>query len=148
MTRVEFFFNVEDKLQKVAELSARAVSKGRRLHVFTPDEAVSEQLGRRLWTQPPLSFLPHCRPQDALADMTPVIIDSAGTVLPHDDILINLQTSHPPFFSRFRRLIEIVGQEEADKAEARLRYRFYRDRGYDIRTFDANGANLQQGAGQ
>lgn len=142
MTRVEFFFNVEDKLQKVAELSERAVGKGRRLHVFTPDATVSEQLGRRLWTQPALSFLPHCSADDALADMTPVIIDSHGDVLPHDDILINLQSAHPPFFSRFRRLIEIVGPDEADKVEARKRYRFYRDRGYEIRTFDANGASL------
>lgn len=142
MTRVEFFFNVEDKLQKVAELSERAVGKGRRLHVFTPDAAMSEHLGRRLWTQPALSFLPHCSADSALADMTPVIIDSSGDVLPHDDILINLRSAHPPFFSRFRRLIEIVGQDEADKVEARKRYRFYRDRGYEIRTFDANGASL------
>ena len=148
MTRVEFFFNVEDKLQKVAELSARAVGKGRRLHVYTPDAQVSEQLGRQLWTQSALSFLPHCAAEDALADTTPVIIDSIGATLPHDDILINLQAGHPPFFSRFRRLIEIVGQTESDKAEARKRYRFYRDRGYEIRAFDANGANLTNGGGQ
>jgi DNA polymerase-3 subunit chi len=142
MTRVEFFFNVEDKMQKVAELSERAVGKGRRLHVFTPDESVSERLNRLLWTQPALSFLPHCAADDKLAEVTPVIIDSKGEVLPHDDILINLQTDYPPFFSRFRRLIEIVGHDEADKVEARNRFRFYRDRGYEIRTFDANGASL------
>jgi DNA polymerase-3 subunit chi len=142
MTRVEFFFNVEDKLQKVAELTGRAVDKGRRLHVFTPDQATAEALERKLWMEPALSFLPHCRPDHALAEMTPVIIDSQGEVLPHDDVLINLRAAHPPFFSRFRRLIEIVGQDEADKAEARSRFRFYRDRGYEIKAFDANGASL------
>lgn len=142
MTRVEFFFNVEDKLQKVAELSERAVGKGRRLLVFTPDDSMSDRLNRLLWTQSALSFLPHCSADSELAEMTPVIIDCKGEILPHDDILINLQAGHPPFFSRFRRLIEIVGQDEADKAEARNRYRFYRDRGYEIRTFDANGASL------
>ena len=142
MTRVEFFFNVDDKLQKVAELSERAVGKGRRLHVYTPDETVSEKLNRLLWTQSALSFLPHCMADSKLVDVTPVIIDSKGEVLPHDDILINLQTVHPPFFSRFRRLIEIVGHDETDKVEARNRYRFYRDRGYEIKTFDANGASL------
>jgi len=60
----------------------------------------------------------------------------------HDDILINLRVQHPPFFSRFRRLIELVGQDESDKVEARTRYRFYRDRGYEIKSFDVNGAAL------
>jgi len=62
--------------------------------------------------------------------------------LPHHDVLINLQKDYPPFFSRFTRLIEIVGQDEEDKAHARLRYKFYRDRGYEMRSFDASGAAL------
>ena len=32
------------------------------------------------------------------------------------------------------RLVEIVGTEEADREAARARFRFYRDRGYEIRT--------------
>jgi len=39
-------------------------------------------------------------------------------------------------------LIEIVGQEEQDKLEARKRYKFYRDRGYEMRSFDASGAAI------
>jgi len=60
----------------------------------------------------------------------------------HDDVLVNLQAQHPPFFSRFRRLIEIVGVDEEDKAAARIRYRFYRDRGYEIKSFDVMGNAL------
>ncbi|RDJ93817.1 DNA polymerase III subunit chi, partial [Lacticaseibacillus rhamnosus] len=38
------------------------------------------------------------------------------------------------FFSRFQRLVEIVGTDASDRQAARERYRFYRDRGYEIRT--------------
>ena len=142
MTRVEFFFNVENKALQVANLGSRAVGKGRRLMVYMASQQAAEQLGNFLWSNPPIGFLPHCHATHPRAAETPLIIDWRSESLPHDDILINLQRQHPPFFSRFRRLIEIVGLEEADKAEARERYRFYRDRGYEIRTFDANGAAL------
>ena len=49
-------------------------------------------------------------------------------------MLINLHASPPPFFSRFERLAEIVGIDEAEASAARKRYRFYRERGYELRT--------------
>ena len=48
-------------------------------------------------------------------------------------VLINLQAEPPPFFSRFERLAEIVGIDEADAAAGRVRFRFYRERGYEMR---------------
>ena len=142
MTRIEFFFNVENKLQKVAELSEKVVNKGRRLMVFTPDMELALQLEHLLWTHPPTGFMPHCRAENELATVTPIIIDGLGAQLTHNDVLINLQSQHPPFFSRFTRLIEIVGMDEEDKTAARKRYSFYRDRGYDIKTFNAQGTAL------
>lgn len=142
MTRIEFFFNVEDKLQKIAELGDSAIRKGRRLMLFSPDTEMAAKVESYLWTNPAIGFTPHCRSDHALADVTPIIIDCHGKQLPHDDVLVNLQSQHPPFFSRFRRLIEIVGVDEADKSAARDRYRFYRDRGYEIKSFDARGAAL------
>lgn len=142
MTRVEFFFNVENKPARIASLAESACKKGRKLMVFAPDASTASSLERYLWTYPPIGFLPNCNPQHRYAEQTPIIVDWQGSKLIHDDVLINLQTQHPPFFSRFRRLIEIVGVDEADKADARIRYRFYRDRGYEIRSFDANGASL------
>src|SRR3989344_8929343 len=134
MTSIEFFFNVDNKLQKVADLSESAVNKGRRLMVFTADTELTLKLEHFLWTHPATGFMPHCSAENELAPVTPIIIDSLDTQLTHNDVLINLQSQHPPFFSRFTRLIEIVGMDEADKAAARTRYSFYRDRGYEIKT--------------
>lgn len=142
MTRVDFFFNVEHKLQKLVELSDKATRKGRKLVVFTPNLAVSEEVERQLWSAEPNSFIANCIAPSSLASQTPVLIVSGEQGVLHHDVLINLSDEHPPFFSRFTRLIEIVSMDEADKAKARLRYRFYKDRGYEIKNYDALGAAL------
>ena len=107
--------------------------KGFRIMVYTPDALMIEQLDNLLWTFSPTDFIPHCRVDDKLADLTPVILGHKPTSFPHDEVLLNLDTENPPFFSRFRRLIEIAGTRPEDTEAARKRYRFYQDRGYEIR---------------
>ena len=136
MTRVEFFFNVPDKLAKASELCANGLAKGHRLTVFSRDDGMSLDLQQRLWQYSAASFLPSVKAGDVLSQFTPIVFDTNGECLLQDDVLINLQTDHPPFFSRFRLLIELVGDDDADKASARARFRFYRDRGYEIKSKD------------
>jgi len=136
MTRIDFYFNVPHLHQQVAMLGGKAVAKGRCVFVLTPDVAATQILETILWSQPPTGFLPHCRSNDKLAPETPVVLDWKGNNLPHDDILINLQPETPPCFSRFHRLIELVGLGNAEREAARTRFRFYRDRGYEVRTVD------------
>lgn len=141
MTRIDFYFNVQDRFRQLAELAGRALPKGRRLFVAAPDAEVVERVEHTLWTHAPTGFLPHCRSDHALAVETPIIIDWQGREPEHDDVLINLRPECPLFFSRFRRLIEIVGLDDGDRADARVRFRFYRDRGYEIRSHDIAGGS-------
>ncbi len=136
MTRIEFFFNVPDKLAKAAELSEKAVAKGRQLTIFSQNDAMSSAMQLLLWQQSGASFLPSSMSLEAGSKFSPIVFDSNGENLIQDDILINLQAQHPPFFSRFRHLVELVGVDEVDKVAARVRFRFYRDRGYEIKTSD------------
>ena len=78
----------------------------------------------------------HCTAGDKLAAVTPIIVDCEGTEPAHDDVLLNLRHELPPFFSRFQRLVEIVSIDEEDRRQARDRFKFYRDRGYEIRSHD------------
>ena len=128
MTRIDFYTHAADKLQTACRLSAKAVSQGVRVLILTPDSETSEKLDKLLWAHP--GFIPHCRAEHPLAPETPVVIDEKGETLPHDEVLFNLKDASPPFFSRFHRLVEIVGSDETE--QARERYRFYRDRGYEI----------------
>lgn len=136
MTRVEFFFNVQDKLAKSAELCEKAVSKGRQLTIFTQGDAMNIALQQKLWQYSATSFLANAKPDDVMSEFSAIVLDSTGDKLMQDDILINLQAEYPPFFSRFRYLVELVGTDEADKISARARFRFYKDRGYEIKTRD------------
>jgi len=136
MTRVEFFFNVDDKLAKAAELCEKAVDKGRQLTIFTQGDAMSGALQQRLWQQSTTSFLASVKADEAMSQFSAIVLADNNENLVQDDILINLQAEYPPFFSRFRYLVELVGNEEADKATARARFRFYRDRGYEIKSTD------------
>lgn len=140
MTEVLFYTNVEDKLQTACLLTSKALSKNMRVLLFTPDAGMTERLSKLLWTVPSTGFLPHCRCGDRLAPVTPILVDHLAEPLVHDEVLFNLREDAPPFFSRFQRLVEIVGNDDDDRARARDRYRFYRDRGYAIRTHQLGAA--------
>jgi DNA polymerase-3 subunit chi len=136
MTRVEFFFNVENKLAKTAELCEKAVDKGRQLTIFTQGAAMDDALQEWLWQQSATSFLASAKANEIMTQLPAIALVHNSENLLQDDILINLQTEHPPFFSRFRHLVELVGHDDADKDAARARFRFYRDRGYEIKSTD------------
>ncbi len=136
MTQIDFYFHVENKLQTACALSAKACARGLRVLAFCPDADAGAKFGRLLWTAQAVSFIPHCTAADPLAAVTPVIVDHDGSHSPHDEVLINLRAEWPPFFSRFQRLIEIVSLDEEDRAHARARFKFYRDRGYAIQSHD------------
>lgn len=137
MTRVEFFFNVADKLEKVSDLCEKAIAKRRQITVFSAEEVLLANLQQHLWERRADSFLPAALASDENASFSPIVLESAGHSLLQDDILINLNQDYPPFFSRFRYLVELVGNDDEDKAAARARYKFYRDRGYQIKSTDA-----------
>ena len=135
MTRIDFHFNAPDKLQYASRLVRKAYRAGQRVVVFADSGAV-EELDRVLWTFSPLDFIPHVRAADPLAAQTPVLLCSEPCDTPHADVLVNLSTQTPSFFSRFERLVEVVTASEEDRDQARARWRFYRDRGYPLQSHD------------
>jgi len=136
VTLIDFYVNSDNRLQTLSSLCVKAMRQGARLFVLTPDLEATERVDRYLWTQPAIGFFPHCRANHRLAETTPIIVDHVLDPVVHEQVLVNFCSDNPQSFSRFERLIEIVGQEEEDKTQARDRFRFYRDRGYEIRTHD------------
>ena len=134
MTTIDFYTHVADRLAVAARIVVKAYAAHGSVRVLTPDRSTSDALDRMLWLQTALSFLPHCRMDSTLAADTPIWIDETPEHNGPCAVLVNLHEQPPPFFSRFERLAEIVGKNPADVAAGRERFRFYRERGYELRT--------------
>ena len=140
MTRVDFYVlgseapaeAVERTACRIAEKAFRA---GHGVYLHVADEEAAGRLDELLWTFRAGSFVPHARWRGEGEPEEPVLV---GRIEPPagPDVLVNLAPAVPPFFSRFARVAEIVGGGEAQRAAARERFRWYRERGYPLHTHE------------
>lgn len=140
MTKVDFYTGSTDKLRTACQLSHKAMQHGLHTVISLPDAANLEALDKLLWHYPDTAFIPHCRSDAPSTELRtglsecPVVLSLDNENFPHHDMLISLHDECVNFFSRFDRVIEIIGTNEKDSG--RERYKFYRDRGYELRHFD------------
>lgn len=142
MTRVDFYVLDDEAEQARAQFACRLVEKAWRLkhtaylHTASLDEA--RRLDALLWTYSDRSFLPHVvdtpELEPELAAATPIRIGAGAKPQFEAALLVNLDDAVPLFFSSFERVAEIVAGDAAQRALARDRFRFYRDRGYPLRS--------------
>ena len=132
MTKIDFYTGSTDKLRTACQLSHKAMQNGVRVAISTPDAATADMLDKLLWQFPATAFIPHCRSDEEEAGQAPVVLGSGSEKFPHHDLLISLHSECVSFFSRFERVIEIIGNDAEDSRLGRERFKFYRDRGYEL----------------
>lgn len=135
MTKVDFYTGSEDKLRTACQLSHKAMQNGLRVLLHVPDDATADKLDKLLWHYPATAFMPHCHSHQADAATMPVVI-ARDENFPHSELLISLHNECVDFFSRFERVIEIVGNDVEETKLGRARFKFYRDRGYELNHTD------------
>jgi DNA polymerase-3 subunit chi len=136
MTRIDFYFNVANKKLLLSELVQGALNKRRKVTVLADNAESAHEISASLWQQQIEGFAPNVLVDNVLALQTPVIVHWQQNELLQDDMLINFAQVGPSFFSRFTQLVELVGEDEQDKVAARARYKFYRDRGYEVKNIN------------
>ena len=136
MTQIFFYHGASDRIEAACALLGGAYAKKKPMLVFAPDKDVASGIDRMLWTYPALGFVPHCPANSPLAAETPILITDSLDKPQQEERLMNLSREIPPGFERFESLIEVVGQDEADRSAARDRVKCYKDRGHDVRYFD------------
>ncbi|GLU35449.1 DNA polymerase III subunit chi [Trinickia caryophylli] len=134
MTRIDFHTNVGDSLIYACRLARKAYLAGQPVVVLA-EPARLRAFDERLWTFSPLDFVPHCMADSGLAARTPIVLTAELDAAPHHQVLMNLGAGVPSQFARFERLLEVVGNDEAELVAGRERYRFYRDRGYALNNY-------------
>ena len=138
MTRVDFYILKKDDQAARAlfacRLTEKAYRQGHRIYINTESDMQLHQLDDILWVFRDGSFLPHAV-FDGSTDAPEKILLGHGAE-PQDcsDVLVNLSNGVPAWFGRFDRVAELVDGNEAQRAAARERYQFYRDRGYTLNT--------------
>ncbi len=138
MTRVGFYVVQaaarQERLLVAARLADKAFARGHRIFINAADEGQARSLDELLWSFRPASFLPHGLHGEELADT--IAIGWGQEPTRHNDLLINLQLGIPPFFSRFKRVAEVVTQDPDSLAALRRSWTFYKERGYQLEKHD------------
>lgn len=143
MTRVDFYLLSEasaSTVGAVCRLCEKAVGAGNRLYVRAPDAGLADEMDGALWSFRQGGFIPHERHSGATIEepAPPVLIGSIEPPATHHGVLINLGDDIPDWFSSFERVLEVVPANDAGRARSRDRFRFYRERGYELKTFEQN----------
>lgn len=141
MTQVDFYIikdrNPEARLSLACRIAEKAMQKKHHVLINAASKAECSRLDELLWTFSQGSFVPH-RVIDAGAGQDgpePVLIGCGAEPTGETwDLLINLANDVPEFFSRYERVAELVDGDEQRRQEGRERFRYYRDRGYELNT--------------
>ena len=140
MTQVDFYILEDNQRdQFVCRLAEKIYSQGRTVYIHTEGDEQSRHIDQLLWTFRDGSFVPHhcdCDPEVDTEEQknSPVEIGSGELGEHHNEVLINLAADVPLIFSRFERVAEIIPDGETDRTSGRERFRFYRDRGYPLKS--------------
>ena len=137
MTEITFHFNVPDKLDYVCRM-LRKIRQFDRLAVVTGDADFLQTLDGALWKLDSQAFLGHGTDTStaAVRRHSPVILSTLLDDAPHSQVLVNVGQDVPAGFSRFVRLNEIIGLDEQDRSQGRLRWKYYAGRGYTLKKHD------------
>ena len=138
MTLVGFYVvqatEVEQRLHVAVRLADKAFQRGHSIFINAADEGQARTLNELLWTYRATSFLPHGLHGEQQSEH--IAIGWGQEPEGHNDLLINLQLGVPAFFSRFRRVAEVVTQDPASLDSQRRSWRFYKERGYQLEKHD------------
>ncbi|MCO4093722.1 MAG: DNA polymerase III subunit chi [Acidovorax sp.] len=138
MTEVAFHFNAPDKLAYACRFARKVQRSGSRLVITGAAETLAG-LDRMLWLMTPQDFVAHCLAgaDEELMLASPVLLAEDPRSALHHDVLLNLTDAVPEGFGRFDRVVEVVSaHDEADRLQARTRWRHYASRGYAITRHD------------
>ncbi len=137
MTRVDFYVLEPPSAAGHDRMMCRIVEKawqqGHGVYVQCEDDAQARAFDDLLWQFQDTSFVPHALADQATPEVR-VRIGCAAVDELQPDVLVNLASAVPELASRYSRVIESAGYDDASRVAARGRYRYYQDRGFPLNT--------------
>ena len=135
MTEILFYITAQagdgGQTALARRIAEKAWRQSRRIYVHCRDDAHAREVDAAFWARPATGFLPHDLAPDAAS---PVVVGSGDDPGDHHDVLINLAPQVPDFATRFQRVAEMITGDGPLREAGRARFRFYRDRGFQIQS--------------
>ncbi len=142
MSKVDFYILESSSKQKAWHYAClwleQIVVENKRVYINMESSEDANALDLLMWTYRDDSFLPHCiytakeefpaAIQIGVSNTPPL-----STEMTHD-ILLNFAQHLPSFHSHFSQIVEIVSADTLAQEWARLRYKQYREQGYNMNT--------------
>ena len=141
MTQIDFHIlqdtSVEARWLYVCRFIEKVERLGHSILIVVDTLEEAQELDDLLWSFKPESFIAHQilgGDEETKVEIAYLINAPAeqSDASKHQDVLINLGSQIPEYFSRFARLAEIVIQDPKILENTRDHYRFYKQRGYPI----------------
>lgn len=140
MSQIDFYIlqtslrQVSDRF--VCQLANKVWHQGySSIYIQCDSLARAKQLDVMLWTFKEESFLPHNIYPDVSAT-APILIGYTEQVSKGMEVLINLSDTVPAFFEQFKRIADIVENTPSLRESGRNRYRFYKQRHYELKVHE------------
>ncbi len=147
MTQVDFYIldgeSDSERFRLAARIAEKATQRDQTVYINTEDAHTAAKLDEVLWTFSQSSFLPHRviatgapeQTTKTAAQIEPVLIGTNIEIAAEPwQVMINLAGEIPAFFSRYERVAEVIDAHETRRRQGRERYKYYRDRGYQLKT--------------
>lgn len=117
------------------DLSAQLWRAGKRILLACETEEQALRIDEALWQRDVDEFVPHNLSGEVTNFATPIEISWVGKRnAQRRDVLISLQHNVPDFAQSFNHIIDFVPKNETEKAQARERYKQYRQLGWQLST--------------
>ena len=139
MTEIDFAIlapsHSDSREQFAAKLALKRFNQGVNVHLHCADEPQAKALSDLLWQSTGDRFIPHALDNAEASYNSLISIGFKETAsCSHRQALINLCAERAPFFSEFKKLTEIVIDNESPLTiKQREHAKFYRARHYPIK---------------
>ena len=126
-----------DARQLACRLALMSWERGHHTTVVADSGAAAREIDELMWKSPSGRFLAHALDTENKASSAPVVITLMSALnearFKEAEVVINLCPEPVPEPGRFKRLLEIVPQQDVERASSRQKFRVYRDQGISPR---------------
>jgi len=103
-----------------------------KIFVLCEQRSVLEQVDEYLWHESHNSFIPYSVEGECTQSSSNVLLSTQSTQLSSSKAMINIGAELPDRLNNLREIIELVKTSEEDKENARQRFKYYRQLGFNV----------------